>query len=150
MIKIRYVMTAIFKHKQAKGCVAGSLSLLIFVVACSQGRSEKTTGKTENQIDSVKVFTIETDSVKKTLTFPGELHPNEDAQIRAKVQGYVRKMLVDIGTKVSKGQVLALIEAPELNIRIQELKEKASASRSEEHTSELKSLMRISNAAFDF
>src|SRR3546814_8420271 len=117
MIKIRYVMTAIFKHKQAKGCVAGSLSLLIFVVACSQGRSEKTTGKTENQNDSVKVFTIETDSVKKTLTFPGELHPNEDAQIRAKVQGYVRKMLVDIG-------------------------------RSEEHTSELQSLMRISYAVF--
>ncbi|MDX3913953.1 MAG: efflux RND transporter periplasmic adaptor subunit [Pseudosphingobacterium sp.] len=121
-------MMTIFKYKPEVYCIAGSLLLLIFIAACSQNRSEKTTEKNENKMDSVKVFTIESDSVKKTLTFPGELFPNEDAQIRAKVQGYVRKMFVDIGTKVSKGQVLALIEAPELNTRIQELKEKASAA----------------------
>jgi membrane fusion protein (multidrug efflux system) len=47
------------------------------------------------------------------------------------VQGYISTIKVDIGSKVTKGQVLALIDAPELNTRVQELnaKEKAAQSR---------------------
>ena len=118
-------MTTIFKHKLPIANAVASFSLLLFIVACTQNKQEKTSDNVENKIDSVKVFTIETDTVKKILVLPAELLPLEDAQIRAKVPGYVRKMLVDIGTKVTKGQVLALIEAPELNTRIQELKDKA-------------------------
>ncbi|PZR15098.1 MAG: hypothetical protein DI539_18505 [Flavobacterium psychrophilum] len=121
-------MTTIFKHKLPIANAVASFSLLLFIVACTQNKQEKTSDNVENKIDSVKVFTIETDTVKKILVLPAELLPLEDAQIRAKVPGYVRKMLVDIGTKVTKGQVLALIEAPELNTRIQELKDKANAS----------------------
>lgn len=81
------------------------------------------------QADSVKAFVLSLDSAKKTLSLPGELLPNENAQIRARVQGYIRKMNVDIGATVAKGQLLALIDAPEINSRIQELGEKVKAAR---------------------
>ncbi len=124
-------MTTISKYSFPMRHAAGSILLLLILAACSEKKPNvTTTEKSENKIDSVKVFVLKTDSVKKMLTFPGELLPNEDAQIRAKVQGYIRKMYVDIGSKVSKGQILALIEAPELDTRIQELNEKARAARS--------------------
>ncbi|MCW3106882.1 MAG: efflux transporter, family, subunit [Segetibacter sp.] len=54
--------------------------------------------------------------------------PNETVQIRAKVPGYIRKINIDIGSKVRKGQVLATIDAPEINTRVQELNAKVSAA----------------------
>lgn len=123
-------MTTIFKYKTMMRSVAGTVLLLLSIAACNQEEHKTVAGKKDDKPDSVKVFTVKTDSAKKVLALPGELLPNEDAQIRAKVQGYIRKMYVDIGSRVAKGQVLALIEAPELNTRIQELSEKAKAAHS--------------------
>lgn len=124
-------MITIFKHKSTTKYPVIGITFLLSIMACSESQP-KTVGekKEENKIDSVKVFTLATDSVKKTLVLPAELLPKEDAQIRAKVQGYIRKMYVDIGSKVTQGQILALIEAPELNSRVQELNEKTRASYS--------------------
>ena len=80
-------------------------------------------------VDTVKVFLLQQDSVKKSVSFPGELSPLDRVQIRAKVQGYIRKMNVDIGSKVKKGQVLAVIDAPEINTRVQELNERVQAAK---------------------
>ena len=104
--------------------------LLVAVAACNNNSSTTTTKKEEIKIDSVKVFVLTMDSAQKTISLPGELLPNENAQLRAKVQGYIRKLNVDIGSKVSKGQVLALIDAPEINTRVQELNEKVQAAKS--------------------
>jgi RND family efflux transporter MFP subunit len=60
---------------------------------------------------------------------PGDLFPNENIQIRAKVQGYIKKLNVDIGSSVRKGQVLALIDAPEVNTHVEELNEKVRAAK---------------------
>ena len=79
--------------------------------------------------DTVKAFVLKTDSVKKSVSFPGELSPLENVQIRAKVQGYVRKLNVDIGSVVRKGQVLAMIDAPEIDTRVQELNERVQAAK---------------------
>lgn len=105
--------------------------VLLSIAACNQ--QQRQTVKTENRepkTDSVKSFVLLMDSAKKQVSFPGELLPNENAQIRAKVQGYIKKLNVDIGSKVSKGQVLALIDAPEINSRLQELNQKVNAAKS--------------------
>lgn len=109
---------------------AGAVLLLMIVTACNRSSPQADTGQKEAHADSVKAFVLSLDSARKALLLPGELLANEDAQIRAKVQGYIRKMNVDIGAKVTKGQVLALIDAPEINSRIQELNEKVKAARS--------------------
>lgn len=81
-------------------------------------------------VDSVKVFVLTLDSAKKSLTLPGELLPEQNAQIRAKTQGYISRLNVDIGAVVKKGQVLALIDAPEVGTNVQQLTQKANAARS--------------------
>ncbi len=46
-----------------------------------------------------------------------------------RLPGYIKKINADIGSRVRKGQVLALIDAPEINTRVQELNEKVSAAK---------------------
>jgi len=105
--------------------------LLSGIIACNQHQETATIKNQEAaKTDTVKAFLLSTDSAQKTISLPGELLPNENAQIRAKVQGYIRKLQVDIGARVKKGQVLALIDAPEINTRIQELNEKVRAAQS--------------------
>lgn len=48
------------------------------------------------------------------ISLPGTLMPFEQVTIYAKVPGFVRSLYVDRGSKVRKGQLLAVLEAPEM------------------------------------
>ncbi|HZE84065.1 MAG TPA: biotin/lipoyl-binding protein, partial [Puia sp.] len=106
--------------------------IFIFLLGISGACNERPAKVATNEqppADSVKVFLLQADSVKKTVSLPGELSPLENVQIRAKVQGYIRKLNVDIGSKVRKGQVLAVIDAPEIDTRVREQNEKVQAAK---------------------
>jgi len=49
-----------------------------------------------------------------SLDMPGELDANETVDVYSRVAGFVRAIPVDRGSRVRKGQVLALLDAPEL------------------------------------
>lgn len=72
------------------------------------------------QPDSVPAFVLTAEAVRKEVTLPAELLPYERVQLYAKVPGFVRRMAVDIGARVRKGQLLAIVEAPELGARVAE------------------------------
>jgi multidrug efflux pump subunit AcrA (membrane-fusion protein) len=48
------------------------------------------------------------------LTIAGEFKPFQDVEVHAKVAGYIRNINVDVGDHVKAGQVLAVLEVPEL------------------------------------
>lgn len=97
-----------------------SIGLFLLLAACANTESEhKNAAATEVQ-DTVPVFILKQDTVKKTVELPAELIPYENAVLFAKVQGFVRAMKVDLGDYVKKGQTLAVIEAPEINSRFAE------------------------------
>lgn len=52
--------------------------------------------------------------VSETIILPGNLIAWHDTDVYARVNGYVKKWYVDIGSHVKKGQLLALIDTPEL------------------------------------
>lgn len=49
------------------------------------------------------------------LPLPTEIKPWAEAPIYARANGYLRRRLVDIGSQVDKGEILAEIDTPELN-----------------------------------
>jgi RND family efflux transporter MFP subunit len=49
------------------------------------------------------------------LVLPGNLQANYEAPIYARTSGYLQRWLVDIGARVKTGQLLAVIEAPEVD-----------------------------------
>lgn len=64
---------------------------------------------------SVAVARVERADLFKEITIPAEFRPYTEVDVHAKVSGYVKEMKVDIGDRVKAGQLLALLEVPELH-----------------------------------
>jgi RND family efflux transporter MFP subunit len=72
--------------------------------------------------DSLLPTSVATAAREKStpLVLPGTLQPLHEAVIYARSAGYVRKWYADIGTRVGSGQVLATIEAPEVDQQVEQ------------------------------
>src|SRR5665213_389924 len=100
-----------------------TLSVLVSLCSACGGSGKQDTKITANEVtivDTVPVFILKTDTLKKTVELPGELLPYEQTDLYAKISGFVRTMKVDIGDRVRKDQILAIIEAPEINTKFAE------------------------------
>jgi membrane fusion protein (multidrug efflux system) len=67
----------------------------------------------------VQVVTPLEDQPEYKLTLPGELKPYEQVSLYPKIKGFIKTISVDRGSVVRKGQVLAILEAPEVSQRFQ-------------------------------
>ncbi len=52
------------------------------------------------------------------ITLSGEFRAFQQVDVHAKVAGYIKKIFVDVGDKVKAGQVLAILEVPELSAQV--------------------------------
>jgi len=59
-------------------------------------------------------------SLGREITLSSELVPFQEIDVYAKESGYVKKLNVDYGTHVKAGQVMAVLEIPELEAQLQE------------------------------
>ncbi len=75
----------------------------------------KETGRT---LPVVNVSQVTRSSGKSLLVLPGNIQAVTEAPILARATGYIRKRSVDIGDRVKAGQVVAEVEAPELDQQI--------------------------------
>jgi RND family efflux transporter MFP subunit len=62
----------------------------------------------------VSVAKIVRGDLAQTLTLAAEFRPYQEIEVHAKVAGYVKAINVDVGDRVSQGQLLAVLEIPEL------------------------------------
>jgi membrane fusion protein (multidrug efflux system) len=69
----------------------------------------------EGAAPRVEVVTPQVVASERALVLSGSVQPLEESVVYARASGYVRKWLVDIGDKVTEGQVLAEIDTPELD-----------------------------------
>ena len=67
----------------------------------------------------------------QTLMLPGETAAWYESPIYARVNGYVAKWMVDIGDHVTKGQVLAVLETPELDAELAAARAQLKSSQSQ-------------------
>lgn len=105
--------------------------LIMLLQACNNGSSNVKTASMNAPVkDTVPVFILRNDTLKKIIDLPGELIPYEQTDLYAKVSGFVKKLNVDIGDRIHFGQTLAIIEAPEVNTRIAEAESSVQAAKS--------------------
>jgi len=65
------------------------------------------------------IAVVKREAVTNTLSIAGEFLPYQDVELHAKVSGYIRQISVDIGDRVKAGQVLAVLEVPELVAQVE-------------------------------
>ncbi len=96
---------------------------IAFAMAATFQRCNSTKAEEEGQKTVVKAPEYETVVIKKgqlssDLKMPGELIAFQQVDLYAKVNSFVKKLYADVGTEVSQGQLLASMEAPELNAQL--------------------------------
>lgn len=87
-----------------------------------QQEEQAQTVQDENAIDTPTVVPVPVvkGKLNTTIAVPGELAPYQEVDLYAKVNSYVKNLLVDIGSQVHKGQLLVTLEAPEINSQLAE------------------------------
>jgi RND family efflux transporter MFP subunit len=79
---------------------------------------------------TVSVAKIVRGDLAQTLTLSAEFRPYQEIEVHAKVAGYVKTINVDVGDRVNAGQLLAVLEIPELQDEM--VQDEASVKRSRE------------------
>jgi len=112
-------------------CVA---ALLAAVFACS-GCTTKTNAAPQ-EIPVVAAGRAVRTDLKDEITLTAELEPYYEVDVMAKEAGYIRHMLVDIGDHVKAGQLICVLEIPELQDDLQRAKADVQTATAEQSAAE--------------
>ncbi|HUE64140.1 MAG TPA: efflux RND transporter periplasmic adaptor subunit [Rhizomicrobium sp.] len=108
--------------------VAGILGIGVYV-RLSEASNLKTWTR-QTQLPTVALVFASADYKNQVLALPGTLQAYYDAKIYAQVPGYVHAFYKDIGTHVRKGDVLAVVDTPELDQQVTQARADLSSATS--------------------
>jgi membrane fusion protein (multidrug efflux system) len=107
---------------------AGSVVLTLGLAACGGGggaQPEKSAAPGPPTIDVVRVVE---QPLSVTLSLPGELNAFQTVAIYPRVTGFVKTIRVDRGSRVRTGELIAVLEAPELAAQRSEAQSKLQSA----------------------
>ncbi len=79
-----------------------------------------------DSVPAVTVIKAGTGDSTAEFTLPGNVQAQREAAVYARATGYVRRFLVDIGQRVRAGQVLAILDAPDVEEQLREARANAA------------------------
>lgn len=77
-------------------------------------RPAKTAVRADSEIPSVSVARVQRHDLQRDLVLSAEFRPYEEVDLHAKVAGYLKDIRVDVGDRVQAGQLIAILEIPEM------------------------------------
>lgn len=86
-----------------------------------------------SDVPRAAVVKVQRKNLSSTLEIASEFLPYQEIDVYAKVSGYIQKLYVDWGTHVKQGQLLAVLEIPELQQEL--LQDEASVRRADQEVS---------------
>jgi RND family efflux transporter MFP subunit len=98
--------------------LVGVLVIAVLGILRFFGKSAKAGASTEPALRPVTVALVTRRPVVNSLTLSGAFRPYQQVDVHAKVAGFIRKIYVDVGDHVKTGQVLAVLEVPELSAQV--------------------------------
>jgi len=100
---------------------AALTALLVCSAGCSStSRVRASSGEEADSTTVVGVAPVTRKPIVRQLTVSSELVPYQEIDVYAKESGFVKDLLVDYGTRVQKGQLMAVLEIPELQMLLQQ------------------------------
>jgi RND family efflux transporter MFP subunit len=100
--------------------LAASLVIFLGIRSRVNAAADVAVATREAAIPSVSVVHPVADAPAQEIALPGNTEAFIDAPIYARTNGYLKRWYADIGTRVSKGQLLAEIETPEVDEQLQQ------------------------------
>jgi RND family efflux transporter MFP subunit len=120
-IRQRSRITREQQWSETRAAVLAVLALVVLTFSsssCSGGGEKRVQASGPNV--TVGVTKVVKKSLGRDITLSSELVPFQEIDVYAKESGYVKKLLVDYGAHVKAGQVMAILEIPELEAQLRE------------------------------
>jgi RND family efflux transporter MFP subunit len=86
----------------------------------------------QTAVPTVQLAKLEHGAAVQSLVLPGNLQPQNKAAIYARVAGYLKSWQHDIGAEVKAGQVLALIDTPDLDQQLAQARANLATAKANE------------------
>jgi RND family efflux transporter MFP subunit len=110
------------------------LVFFIFLISSAAlagcGEGHKAAADDAANAPAAAVVKVTRGNIADSLEIASEFQPFQEVDVYAKVSGYIQKLYVDYGTHVKQGQLLAVLEIPELQQQLQQ--DEASVRRSDQ------------------
>src|ERR1700691_760401 len=97
-----------------------SLAVLAIVMALESGACSGDKRALAGEGATVGVTKVVRKSLGRQITLSSELVPFQEIDVYAKESGYVKKLDVDYGARAKAGQVISILEIPQLEEQLQE------------------------------
>jgi len=95
------------------------LSVLLAAMLAGCGRTKQVSADDPANAPAVSVAPVVREAISDRLEIASEFQPFQEISVYAKVSGYVQKLNIDWGTHVRQGEVMAVLEIPELEQQVQ-------------------------------
>jgi len=95
------------------------LCLIAGLVISARVGANTPSGVNGRAVPRAAVALVRRGTIANTLSIAGEFLPLQEVELHAKVAGYIKRINVDIGDRVHRGEVLAVLEVPELAAQVQ-------------------------------
>jgi RND family efflux transporter MFP subunit len=110
--------------------LSASLGVVIAIATAVSFAGCSDREKVQEVAQTAAVVKVQRKNLSSTLEISSEFEPFQEIDVFAKVSGYVQKLYVDYGTHVRQGQLLAVLEIPELQQQL--LQDEASVRRADQ------------------
>jgi membrane fusion protein (multidrug efflux system) len=126
-------------------CLLITITALFAACSGNQKPVDLTASKKESA-NKYQLGTITEKALSSSAKLPGQLVPFNEVNLFPKVNGFVKKLFVDRGSIVTKGQLLFILEAPEMESQLQAANSQYLQAQVDAQASEEK-YMRLKEAA---
>jgi HlyD family secretion protein len=107
------------KKKRKKRIIYASIAVALVLLVVG-GLIAATAGGTK--IDPSKLAKVEKGDLAKSVVATGKVEPITKVEIKSKASGIVKKLLVDAGDRVKRGQLLAQLDKEEISAQVAQSK----------------------------
>src|SRR3954453_19653847 len=114
------------KKKRRRLIIWGSV-IAVIVLLIAGGVFAATRGGTK--IDPSKLAKVEKQDLAKSVVATGKVTPITKVEVKSKASGIVKKLLVDYGDRVKKGQLLAQLDKIEIEAQVEQSKAALEAAQ---------------------
>ncbi|HXJ96576.1 MAG TPA: efflux RND transporter periplasmic adaptor subunit [Terriglobia bacterium] len=131
---------------RAPAFLAAALATLLLIPSCSRPtESEARTGPDE--APTAPVVKVQRKTLGNQLEIASEFRPFQEIDVHAKESGYIKSLHIDWGTHVKTGDLMAVLEIPELQEEVE--RDKAAQQRSEQDLARAKEELTRDRSAYD-
>ena len=113
------------KKKRRRVIIYSSIAVVLILVIAS-GLIAATRGGTK--IDPSKLAKVERGDLAKSVVATGKIEPITKVEVKSKASGIVKKLYVEYGDRVKKGQLLAELDKEEIQARVDQARAQVEAS----------------------